>query len=87
MNQISHTKFDINAFNKTRNDISRKRSDYHEILLGNLRETMSKDQLKALSLLKANDLDQTKGASSWLGFLPQEREFLFNLNFKHAGIL
>ena len=81
LNQISHLEFDINAFNKTRNDISSKRFGDHKILLGNLRETMSKDQLRA------NDLAQKKGASSWLSCLPLKREnFCLNKREFYDGV-
>ena len=59
--------------NNTKNHIVKKRLEEHQKVLDDLREKMSNDQLRA------NELSQQKGASSWLGCLPLKREG-FSLN-------
>ena len=73
LDQISHLQFDTRTYNNTKNNIVKKRLEEHQKVLEDLREKMSNDQLRA------NELSQQKGASSWLGCLPLKREG-FSLN-------
>ena len=66
--QIQEYNIDSNLGRETRSNIKKKRLDYEKKQLEEIRKQMNKEQLRA------NDLAQLKGGSSWLNALPLEDE-------------